>query len=124
MSEPPAEYRIDTRAGIVEILGPDDVRHLERAVRAAFQDPQYQPGMGFLRDRGGLPPPSIPYIHAAVAMLDDLEGVAGSRWALVARDPASYGMSRMAAMMSRRREVEVFDCREAAVVWLASRTAG
>lgn len=119
MSDTAERYHIDVRAGIVEILGPDDVRHLERAVRAAVRDPAFRRGMGFLRDRHGLPAPSTSYIHAAVVMLDLVEEMAGSRWALVAPDAASYGMSRMAAILSRRREVQVFESREAARAWLA-----
>ena len=114
-------YRIDPAVGIVVISGPDGASPaaFQRTLRTILEDPNYQPGFGFYRDRRGFTLPPTGLVHGVASVIRSTEALAGSRWAIVVSDPANYGMMRMLSILSDVTEMEVFEDPVAATGWLA-----
>lgn len=113
-------YRIDTKAGIVEISGAesDSVLDFSETIDAVLADPAYRHEFGFLRDRRGHEAPSTRFIQSAMALLKRKKAVAGTRWAVVVSDQVNYGMIRMASMLADGVDVAVFNELTQAQRWL------
>ena len=80
---------------ISEILG---------AIDSAVQDPGFEPGFDVLSDHTEIGEPlTISQAQEMVSHLKKLaKQMAGSRWAVVTREPASYGMRRMLSVLIER----------------------
>jgi hypothetical protein len=119
----PISYEVDTHRRIVRLLYERDpnFRDWASAMDDATRAPGYEPGFGFLFDRRSVPPATSEHIRAAVAWIGQHRAqVAGSRWAVVVTDPASYGMTRMGQALAEGLPVQlrVFKDVDEAVFWL------
>ncbi|HEU5171614.1 MAG TPA: hypothetical protein VFU46_13790 [Gemmatimonadales bacterium] len=116
-------YTIDPTAGIVWLRygGVPDLPTWIRTMEAVFADPGYQPGLGFVIDRRGVEAPSVEYLRGAIAfMRAHGPEILNSRWAVVADNPAMYGMGRMGQALGAELPivVEIFPDVDAAERWL------
>jgi len=116
-------YRIDTAAGIVEVLGPGTLADLETRVRRLLADPDYRQGFGFLRNRTGMAAPSTQELRAMIEFLGRFEALHGTRWAVVATDPVNFGMMRMGEILAEPHGImiAVFNDQDEAVRWLTEK---
>jgi hypothetical protein len=117
-------YRLDPVGRIAEIIGPafQNPYALGDAIAAILVDPRFDARYGFLRDHRGLPPPSADFVRRWVALVNGDPLLRGARWAVVADDPASFGLARMASTLARGIVIEVFKTRSEAVHWLVRTT--
>jgi hypothetical protein len=120
-------YQIDVAAGVVElrdvpIEDADQVRQLFERILA---DPSYRPGYGFFRNRASIPPLSTPSIRTVAEALAGVPALRGTRWAIVATDPANFGTMRMLEVFTGEHgmELKVFTEEKEARQWLAERPA-
>lgn len=106
---------VDGDCSIFEMLG---------AIDFAIRDPDFVPGFDVLSDHTKIGEPlTTPQAQAIVTHLEGLaEQMAGSRWAVVTRKPASYGMMRMLSVLIKSvpMRLEVFSSFDEAEQWLAS----
>jgi hypothetical protein len=95
-----------------------------KAINGAVEDPAFEPGFDVLSDHRALGEPlTSDQLKQATAHLQNLsQHFAGSRYAVVATTPASYGMMRMFSVLAERipLKVGVFRSMEEAEAWLAS----
>jgi hypothetical protein len=92
-----------------------------QAMREIFRDPAYEPGFDFVVDRRAVGPPSGEFVRSTIAFRQrHSNDLSYGRWAVVVRDPTSYGMARMAEMMMDAFGVEqaVFKDVDKAEAWL------
>lgn len=116
--------------GLLYIEGDDEATpaESEAAIAAALASPEYRPGTGLLHDarRRATGAPSAAQVKARVLFLVRQAHTYGvTRWATVVVDSASYGMGRMAEVLttqladsSRPVEFRVFTDLAEAEAWL------
>src|SRR5262249_24865424 len=102
-------YRIDAPAAIVEVIGyatgePGEFRLLFQRIRA---DPAYRAGFGVLRDRTGMPALSSTALREFAESFARIEGLTGTRFAIVAPDRVSFGTMRMFEALGQWRDTEL-----------------
>lgn len=96
------------------------VETIDRCVR----DPEFRPGFGVLSDHTAVEVPLT--ASQAKQMVEHLvnltDVVAGTRWAVVTTQAASYAMIRMVSVLAERvpLEVQIFSSTEEAEAWLGS----
>ena len=118
---------VDAATGIVTLTftGVSSYDHWERAVATVLADPAYHVGMCFVSDRRmATDIMTKDYIGRVVDYLSRSGGkFLGCGWALVADDPADFGMTRMGAIFAERTPVEVraFQSMDGALEWLRVR---
>ena len=119
----PLWYTIDPDARLVTLRYEGDVTFEEWAdvMCAAFRDPLFNPGFGFLADRRASPAVSTGYIRRVVTFAKAHEAELGKcRWATVVSTPSAYGMARMTQGLGQdiKGPFEVFNDIDAALRWL------
>jgi hypothetical protein len=116
-------YRLDSEAGVVEILGPFSPGEFHRLLAAILINPAYRSGFGFLRDRREMGVMSNEAILQAVAIMGQFKELAWSRWAYIAVDAVNLDVVRRAALFAHAKgiEVEAFPNEQRARRWLAER---
>ncbi len=117
------DWQIDVEARVVlmRYRGPLDFECWAETVRAIFADPQYRPGMHFVAELDGSPPPDTAYILASIAFVEEHAAQFGAcRWANVTKAPAHYGMTRVAQARAHHlpSTVGVFASVSEALEWL------
>jgi len=91
-------------------------------MKEILEDPRFKPGSGILLDRSKVPhPAATDYIHRMVDFIETSALQAGAaRWAIVVVDLSSFGMARMAELLSMSGNVRGFFVMEEAKAWLSS----
>lgn len=122
-------YAIDGEAGIVRLTlsGKPTFQEWSRAVDALRADAAYRPGYHIISDRSGMDgPPTAGFVREVADYLRARPELRGGRWAIVAPDPAGYGMGRMTEALIQLSGVEArsFHTMGAAVAWLDGKGAG
>ena len=87
-----------------------------------LDDPKFRAGSGILLDRSKVPhPAATDYIHRMVDFIDN-NAIQNedSRWAIVVVDLSSFGMARMAELLSLSGKVRGFFVMDEAKAWLAA----
>ncbi len=89
-----------------------------------FCHPKFEGRFGFLLDRSRISrPASSEYIHQMVNFIESHAAQSGdARWALVVVDTASFGMARMAEVLSASDKIRAFFDMDEAKAWLAAGT--
>lgn len=119
----PITYSVDPRHHRV-VLRPTDTRRVgewEAVLTEVMDDPRFSPGVDLLIDATGAEPIEPSILRRAVAFYRAHAGFLGpSRWAVVVRDTAGYGMARMAQGLAGgdAPEVEIFWSVDDALLWL------
>lgn len=126
---PQISYSIDAAAGIVRLVyqGGPSFEQWRRTTETALADPAYRTGFSFLVDRRLDDAPSPEFVRRVLQFLWlRVSDLAGSRWAIVTRAPASYGMARVLKALGSDHPmpIEVFMDMKEAERWLQSKDAG
>jgi len=120
----PLAYEIDPRAGRVHVTYGTQPTFDQWAatMERIIGDPQYETGFGFLLDRSRVTrPASTDYIHRMVNFIESCADRNGdARWALLVVDLGSFGMARMAELLSLSGKIRAFFIMEEAKTWLAT----
>ncbi len=117
-------YSIDRASRVVTVhyAGIPNFDEWADTIRAAFHDPDHELGFGFLLDRRLVETaPTADYIRQVVHFVQTHRPESGeSRWAVVVRGPAPYGMVRMAQALAEEMPfpLEVFTDLDKAQRWL------
>jgi hypothetical protein len=120
----PIQVRIDKRQRLVvaKVVGDFTIEDIVKGVDDSVNDPDFEPGFDVLSDHSKIGTPiTVTQAKQMVAHLESLSHLmAGTRWAVVASKPASYGMMRMLAVLAERvpMKVEVFQTLDEAQAWL------
>ena len=121
-------YTIDKAAGIVRLHYAEapDWPDMNRVLDALLKDPEHQPGMGILADRGDIETPqTVGYVRHVILYVRKHEQQFGdARWALVVRGAAPYGMGRMAQLLGDdipTMDLEIFNDVVEAEAWLRAK---
>ena len=87
-----------------------------------FRHPHFEGRFGFLLDRSRIArPASTDYIHRMVNFIESHAAQSGdARWALVVVDTASFGMARLAEVLSVSGKIRAFFNMDEAKAWLAA----
>ena len=123
----PIAASIDADAGIVTLTftGVTSFDVWERTIATVIADPAYRVGMCFVSDRRlATDIMTKDYINRVVDYLSRYGAkFVGCGWALVADDPADFGMTCMGATFAERTPVEVraFQSMDGALAWLRAR---
>jgi hypothetical protein len=117
------DYRIDAATGIVEVSGQGSSADLEAMFQLLLADPAYRRGLGFLRNRSGLPAPSTPELRGMIELAARFEAFHGARLAIVATDPVNFGMMRMGEVLAEPHgiTIAVFNDEDEAIRWLTEK---
>lgn len=119
----PITYSVDPSHRRV-VLRPTDARRVgewETVLADLMDDPRFAPGTDLVIDATDAEPIDPAILRRAVAFYRAHAGFLGhSRWAVVVRDPAGYGMARMAQGLagSDAPELEIFWNMADALAWL------
>ena len=121
----PVAVVVDTTQHVVTLryTGTTSFEQWREAMHALLANPAYQPGMCVVADhREADDIPSPEFVRAKVDWLEaHADSFPGCGWAIIARDLADYGMSRMAEMLVERTTVALRAFRDYAEAraWLA-----
>ena len=94
-----------------------------RAIKESTEDPDFEPGFDVLSDHTSIGEPLT--TQQATEMSSYLKKLSGvmthSRWAVITKNPASYGMMRMLSVFLEEvpMKLEVFGNMEEAETWLS-----
>ena len=122
----PVRQRVDKarRRVWAEVSGTFTLGEIVAAIAQALGHPDFEPGFDILSDHTQITEPitSEQLQQMASHLKAQSHLLAGSRWAVVATQPASYGMMRVWSVLAEQvpLEVHVFDALEDAEQWLAS----
>ena len=122
----PVSWTIDAenRRVLARLVGDVQLHEMLDVITASTEDPRYRPGFDILSDHTQVGRVvDTGQVHAVVAHLQALaDRLAGSRWAIYTRKPASFGMMRMLAVYAEKvpMHVRVFRTAHEAQAWLAS----
>ena len=84
---------------VVTITDPYDIREWQRGATALFGDPLYRTRRAALVDRRHCTPPDTPFVSEMMRFCAGHRAdLAGTTAAVVVRDDAAFGMSRMAEL--------------------------
>ena len=120
----PITYDIDTerRLALTKVSGEFTADDIREAISGAVADPRFEPGFDILSDHTEITRAISPQqVRQMVAHLSTLSRPLGqSRMAVVANQPASYGMIRMLSVYAEEvpLEIGVFATRAEALDWL------
>lgn len=120
----PIRYRVDPGARLVRawVEGDFTMADVVDCIAGAAADPGFVPGFDILSDHTQIGEPLTPdQAREMVQLIGTMqESFAGARWAVVATQPASYGMARMFSVLAREIPVyvEVFPTLEEALAFL------
>ncbi len=122
----PVDFKIDTgpRLIVATVFGEISDTDIVEALNASVSDPDFEPGFNVLSDHTRITRPIT--TEQVKLMVDHMESLsnhlAGARWAIVTKSPASYGMMRMLSVFAKRvpLELQVFRDADEANKWLAS----
>lgn len=119
-----ASYDIDPSARRVTVTfgtTAPGYREWERLTVRILDDSEYQAGFDVLVDARRTPAPDAPCVRRMVTFLrHHAHRFAGSRWAVVVKDRAAYGMARMGQGLAGDDlpESELFWSEDEAQAWL------
>lgn len=121
------DWQIDTERQVVfmRYRGPLDFEYWAETIRTIFADPEHRPGMHFLAELDGSPPPDAEYIRASIDFVEVNTARFGAcRWANVTQVPAHYGMTRVVQVRGQHlpSTVGVFGTVPEALAWLREGT--
>lgn len=105
------------------VVGDFTMTDILATIRGALDDPEFEPGFDVLADHTDIGEPiTTAQLDDMIRYLAESRKLTGSRWAVVTRKPASYGMMRMFSALAERIaiEVDVFETFDEAESWLAS----
>jgi hypothetical protein len=123
----PLDYSIDPANRLVVVRGADSVTGEPHIFDRIVQDPRFERGFNFIRDRRELTePPESDDIRQAVAIMKAVAPrMAPCRWAVVvpAENLVFYGMARMASLLMDDSGIEfgAFLSYDSAVDWAMGR---
>ncbi len=109
--------------GVVLFLDYDEAPSLEdwiATVTEVKKDPRWPDVTAVIADRSRVAPPTTEFSHGVAAyLLSTREDYHGCRFALVVRDPASFGMARLTQILLDQHEceLEIFDDVAKAEAW-------
>ena len=105
---------------MVSVTGSPEFEDAEQLINQITTDPLYQPGFDVLVDRRRAPACNSEYIRRIVRLVDSLHSRIGStRWAVVVSDLESFGMGRMAGLLTEYPEsIRPFKRMSEAEQWL------
>ncbi|MCA9506048.1 MAG: hypothetical protein KC616_23360 [Myxococcales bacterium] len=112
----------ERRRVLFRLEGDFTLDEIFEVIDRAVLDPRFQPGFSVLTDHLAVGEPLTP--PQARRMVDHLIGLesrlGGSRWAVVTKRPASFGMMRMVGALASRVpvEVQIFGSLSEAEAWL------
>lgn len=110
-------YSIDgpARTVVVDLSAEASAAQLGGALGRLLDDPGFRPGFSLLIDGRSAPHPDTRCVRRFVQLLEEHQArLSGARIALVAPDPASFGMARMAQILAERLPLRVVPFRELA----------
>jgi hypothetical protein len=120
----PLSYHIDVPAQRVHVIyhRQPTFEQWAATMKNILEDPRFKSGCGILLDRSKVPhPAATEYIHQMVDFIDTSSVQIGdSRWAIVVVDLSSFGMARMAELLSLTGKVRGFFVMEEAKAWLGA----
>jgi len=122
----PIESHIDEerRRVVARVHGDFTLGEIFEAINRSVQDPRFRPGFSVLSDHTAVGEPLTSLqAQQMVEHLNSLtEFMAGSRWAVIASKPASYGMLHMVSVLAEHvpMDVRVFSTHEEAEAWLST----
>jgi hypothetical protein len=119
----PVTFEIHEEARLVTLAcGNTSLNQWRRVMREVLAHPRFAPGYSFLVDcRTATLVPSTDDVHGVVTFIARQASQLGrGRWAVVAEQPAGYGMARMASALGDAAGVSLKAFRdiEAARAWL------
>jgi hypothetical protein len=113
----------DRKRVIAIVTGDLSIDEMINAINSSTKDPDFEPGFDVLSDHTGINEPiSTTQAEALARHLDSMkEFYSGSRWAVVTKRAASYGMMRMLSVFLTKvpMELQAFYSFEEAVTWLS-----
>lgn len=117
-------YAIDVGHRIVRVVyhAQPTFQQWSETMECVFAEPGYRPDFGILLDRSHLSRPAeADYISQMALFIDYRQGRFGpSRWAILTGEIASFGMGRMAELLSSHQStIRPFHDRSEAEAWLA-----
>jgi hypothetical protein len=122
----PVHQEVDAARGrvIAKVYGEVTLEQMIATIDASVRDPAFRPGFDVLSDHLGIEKViTTQQLKGVVNHLRSLsQYMSGSRWAIVTRDPASYGMMRMLSVYAEEipMDVRVFKSMDQAEEWLSS----
>lgn len=122
-------YTVDGSTGVVRLAlsGNTTFQEWASAMDALRADAAFRPGFHVISDRSAMDgPPTTRFVREVADYLLARPELRGGRWAIVAPDPAGYGMSRMTEALIQLSGVEAqsFHTIEAAMAWLDGKGSG
>lgn len=113
----------DRKRVIAIVTGDLSIDEMINAINSSTKDPDFERGFDVLSDHTGINEPiSTTQAEALARHLESLkEFYSGSRWAVVTRKAASYGMMRMLSVFLTKvpMELQAFYSLEEAEAWLS-----
>jgi hypothetical protein len=107
-----------------EVSGSFSEEAISNAINESVGHPDYEPGFNVLSDHTRVTEfITTPQAYSMARHLESLsDQMANVRWAVVTREPASYGMMRMMSVLVERvpMEVQIFATIEEAEEWVGS----
>jgi hypothetical protein len=122
----PIETHIDKARRLIvsKVIGNFSIADIVTSIDTAIHHPDFTPGFDVLSDHSDIGQPMTPLqMEQTIGFLRSIAAsIGGARWAVIATQPASYGMMRMLSVYAKSipLDVRAFHTQIEAENWLAS----